>query len=49
MTGFPMGSWFLYGRFSAGCAGGGGVEGQNHTHIEINYPPASFNSVVRVV
>ena len=36
MTGFAMASWFSYGRFSVG---GGGLEGENHSQIKINYPP----------
>ena len=36
MNGFPMANWFCYGRFSLV---GVGVGGENHTKMNINYPP----------
>ena len=46
MTGFPMASWFSYGRFSvlAGGKGGGGEREREKSYrqMKINYPSRSL-------
>ena len=47
MTGFPMASWFSYGRFSVG--GGGFWKGKITPKLRSTTHPAAFISVVRFV